>query len=107
VRAERAGLIIIAALVVCPSLANAATCKSSPGKDGRHWVYRIIDGRPCWVPGSKGVRISKATLHWPRDSETRTVEKRQLPTASEQDEIDVLLHSYWPPLPKQSEGSSN
>src|SRR5215211_1990326 len=101
--AERAGLIVIAAMVVgWPSTATAATCKSSPERDGRYWVYRIIDGRRCLVQARPGVSISKAMLHWPRGAEKAAAEKQLNFTPSEQDEIDVLLHSYWPPLSKQT-----
>lgn len=31
--------------------------------DGRHWAYRIIDGRECWYPGERGK--SKDGLRWP------------------------------------------
>jgi hypothetical protein len=102
-----AALLIIATLVAgWPSVAMAAICQSSPGKDGRHWVYRTIDGRRCWVPGTPGVSISKSTLHWPPKAES-PAEKMQSQTLSEQDEIQVLLHSYWPPMPKQTDGVNN
>jgi hypothetical protein len=102
-----AALLIIAALVATwPSVAMAAICQSSPGKDGRHWVYRTIDGRRCWVHGTPGVSISKSTLRWVPKSES-PAEKTQYQTSSEQDEIDALLHSYWPPLPRRTDGVNN
>jgi hypothetical protein len=30
--------------------------------DGRHWAYRIIDGRACWYPGERGK--PKGELRW-------------------------------------------
>ena len=30
--------------------------------DGRHWAYRIIDGRECWYPGRPGK--PKNELFW-------------------------------------------
>jgi hypothetical protein len=30
--------------------------------DGRHWAYRIIDGRECWYPGERGK--PKGELRW-------------------------------------------
>jgi hypothetical protein len=30
--------------------------------DGRHWAYRIIDGRECWYPGARGK--PKDELRW-------------------------------------------
>jgi hypothetical protein len=32
--------------------------------DGRHWAYRIIDGRECWYPGRPGK--PKNELYWVR-----------------------------------------
>src|SRR5262245_66023422 len=32
--------------------------------DGRHWAYRIIDGRECWYPGRPGK--PKNELYWGR-----------------------------------------
>jgi hypothetical protein len=30
--------------------------------DGRHWAYRVIDGRECWYPGERGK--PKGELRW-------------------------------------------
>src|SRR3954447_6494221 len=30
--------------------------------DGRHWAYRILDGRQCWYPGQAGK--PKVELRW-------------------------------------------
>jgi hypothetical protein len=30
--------------------------------DGRHWAYRILDGRQCWYPGQAGK--PKSELRW-------------------------------------------
>lgn len=30
--------------------------------DGRHWAYRVIDGRECWYPGERGK--PKSELRW-------------------------------------------
>ena len=32
--------------------------------DGRHWAYRIVDGRECWYPGRPGK--PKNELFWGR-----------------------------------------
>jgi hypothetical protein len=32
--------------------------------DGRHWAYRIVDGRECWYPGRPGK--PKSELFWDR-----------------------------------------
>jgi len=34
--------------------------------DGRHWAYRIVDGRECWYPGRPGK--PKNELFWGRDT---------------------------------------
>jgi hypothetical protein len=34
--------------------------------DGRHWAYRIVDGRECWYPGRPGK--PKNELFWERDT---------------------------------------
>src|SRR5262249_42572380 len=34
--------------------------------DGRHWAYRIVDGRECWYPGRPGK--PKNELFWDRDT---------------------------------------
>src|SRR5437016_107550 len=34
--------------------------------DGRHWAYRIIDGRECWYPGRPGK--PKNELYWGRET---------------------------------------
>jgi hypothetical protein len=34
--------------------------------DGRHWAYRIVDGRECWYPGRPGKPKDK--LFWDRSS---------------------------------------
>jgi len=39
--------------------------------DGRHWAYRIIDGRACWYPGERGK--PKGELRW---SEAPSVPQR-------------------------------
>ena len=38
--------------------------------DGRHWAYRIIDGRQCWYPGQAGK--PKDELRW-REAPSATV----------------------------------
>ena len=38
-------------------------CEPQPVRgDGRHWAYRIIDGRECWYPGERGK--PKNELRW-------------------------------------------
>ena len=39
--------------------------------DGRHWAYRIIDGRQCWYPGQRGK--PKDELRW-REAPSATQE---------------------------------
>jgi hypothetical protein len=105
-RAKRAALMTIAVIIIgWSNAAIAVTCNSSPGRDGRHWIYSTIDGRRCWYAGP--AVVARTQLRWPRDPEKAPVVKRQdAVSSSEQDEIDVLLESYWPPLPKHTDGSN-
>jgi hypothetical protein len=104
-RGKLAVLFIVSAVTIFwPGAATAVTCKSSPERDARHWVYRTIDGRRCWFAESTRV-VDKAELHWPRDTKKPPENKRPHPTPRELDEVDILLHSYWPPLPKATDGS--
>src|SRR5262245_50404913 len=32
--------------------------------DGRHWAYRVVDGRECWSPGRRGK--PKSEMFWDR-----------------------------------------
>ena len=46
--------------------------------DGRHWAYRIVDGRECWYPGRPGK--PKNELYWGREttpSARQTVDQPQ------------------------------
>src|SRR5258707_992333 len=48
-RVTRAGSsIAVALLLLISSGASATECQSSPGRDGKWWSYRIVDGRNCW-----------------------------------------------------------
>src|SRR5215471_21027835 len=41
--------------------------------DGRHWAYRIVDGRECWYPGRPGK--PKNELFWGQDIAPSTREQ--------------------------------
>jgi hypothetical protein len=52
--------------------------------DGRHWAYRIIDGRECWYPGRPGK--PKNELYWGREttpSARQTVDQPEAETETE------------------------
>jgi hypothetical protein len=42
--------------------------------DGRHWAYRIVDGRECWYPGERGK--PKDELRWTEAPSATHEEKR-------------------------------
>src|SRR5256885_11988855 len=49
--------------------------------DGRHWAYRIVDGRECWYPGRPGK--PKSELFWGREgtlTARQTVDQPQAET---------------------------
>src|SRR5262249_11438815 len=51
--------------------------------DGRHWAYRIIDGRECWYPGRPGK--PKNELYWGRGtvpSARQTVDQPEAETGT-------------------------
>jgi hypothetical protein len=102
-----------------PVTASAIDCRSEKGSDG-YWSWRNIDGKRCWYRGQPG--MSKDKLRWgttPQEAKRQEpATKRQEPTAKRQDsapkrsaqrsptalrhdddERQLLLHSYWPPLP--------
>ena len=66
-RVTRAGSsIAVALLLLISSGASATECQSSPGRDGKWWSYRIVDGRNCWYQGRPG--RSKDLLRWAKQS---------------------------------------
>jgi len=72
--------VVIAAVALLSEPANSRECQARKG-EGRDWSWRQIDGRRCWYQG----KARKTKLYW-------------RVTPSDQDEIDVLLESVWPPL---------
>src|SRR4051812_8894854 len=60
--------VAVAALVAAILVEHArggelVDCEPQPvSGDGRHWAYRIIDGRECWYPGERGK--PKDELRW-------------------------------------------
>src|SRR5215470_1201381 len=59
--------------------------------DGRHWAYRIIDGRECWYPGRPGK--PKDELFWGRGttpSARQTVDQPEPETETET-ETEIVL----------------
>jgi hypothetical protein len=56
-------VLIAAALVDVAHGGELAECEPQRVTgDGRHWAYRIIDGRECWYPGEPGK--PKSQLFW-------------------------------------------
>ena len=53
--------------ILCGSIncAYAAECQTSMQRSDGHWTWRLIDGRPCWYKGQRG--MDKSLLHWPAD----------------------------------------
>ena len=51
--------------ILCGSIncAYAAECQTSMQRSDGHWTWRLIDGRPCWYKGERG--MDKSLLHWP------------------------------------------
>jgi len=80
-------------------------CEPQPVRgDGRHWAYRIIDGRECWYPGERGK--PKNELRWteapsatqesgvveqPADEARRPAPAPQRPGVVEQAEVEATL----------------
>jgi hypothetical protein len=78
-------------------------CEPQPVRgDGRHWAYRIIDGRECWYPGERGK--PKNELRWteapsatqesgvveqPADEARRPAPVPQRPGVVEQAEVEA------------------
>ncbi len=60
-------VLVAAILVEHARGGELVDCEPQPvSGDGRHWAYRIIDGRECWYPGERGKpRTSSAGLRPP------------------------------------------
>jgi hypothetical protein len=64
--------------------------------DGRHWAYRIVDGRECWYPGRPGK--PKNELFWGHDSSARQpVDQSEIEAESEPSEPPSRLVAAPPP----------
>jgi hypothetical protein len=56
-------VLVAAILVEHARGGELVDCEPQPvSGDGRHWAYRIIDGRECWYPGERGK--PKDELRW-------------------------------------------
>ena len=60
--------------------------------DGRHWAYRILDGRECWYPGQPGK--PKGELRW-REAPSTTQESAVL----EQPDVEARAPAQAPQRP--------
>jgi hypothetical protein len=104
--------------------AHAVECQSEKGA-GYPWAWREIDGKRCWYKGKPG--MDKKLLRWaespsaaaapkstpkstPKDAAKNALKgapkgtpkstpKRAPSLITDYAEREVLLHSYWPPLP--------
>ena len=100
-----AAVLVAAILVEHASGGELMDCEPQRVRgDGRHWAYRILDGRECWYPGQPGK--PKDELRW-REAPSATqksavlerpdVEARppapapQLPGVMEQAEVETSL----------------
>jgi hypothetical protein len=63
-----AAVVLLVLLMSLPSYGGVLECNSSPGQDGRRWLWRDIDGRQCWFMAQKGQRRGqdqpKEELYW-------------------------------------------
>jgi hypothetical protein len=67
-------LFIISLLLPFTSDANAATtCRDSSGGNGKHWMWREIDGKRCWFEGDE--LRPKSELSWAVNPEQQTKER--------------------------------
>jgi hypothetical protein len=72
--------------------------------DGRHWAYRIIDGRECWYPGRPGK--PKNELYWGRGtvpSARQTVDQPEAETGTVPSEPPSRLVAAPPEKPEIAE----
>jgi hypothetical protein len=70
--------------------------------DGRHWAYRIVDGRECWYPGRPGK--PKNELFWGRGSTASARQPLDQPEAkSEPSEAPSQLAAAPPEQPETPE----
>jgi hypothetical protein len=95
------------ALMPSAGYSQITDCQSEKGA-GSPWAWRQIDGRQCWYKGTAG--MDKKLLRWAdstkASSATKTPARKsgspsvRPPSLIDQyGEREMLLHSYWPPLP--------
>jgi hypothetical protein len=75
--------------------------------DGRHWAYRIVDGRECWYPGRPGK--PKNELFWGREgtlTARQTVDQPQAETETEPSEPPSRLAAAPPEKAETTEPMS-
>jgi hypothetical protein len=76
--------------------------------DGRHWAYRIVDGRECWYPGRPGK--PKNELFWGHDaipSARQPVDQSETEAESEPSEPPSRLVAAPPEKPETIEAMSD
>jgi hypothetical protein len=72
--------------------------------DGRHWAYRIVDGRECWYPGRPGK--PKNELFWGHGttpSARQPVDQPEAETETEPPELPSRLVAAPPEKPQTTE----
>ena len=72
--------------------------------DGRHWAYRIVDGRECWYPGRPGK--PKNELFWGHGttpSARQPVDQPEAETETEPPELPSHLVAAPPEKPQTTE----
>lgn len=73
--------IAFMAMMLLGGPSYAEECHVRPTDDGR-WRWATVGDRQCWYRGKD--RLSKERLMW------------------KESEDDILLHSYWPPMPENT-----
>ena len=98
-------VLISGALIDVPRGSDLVECEPQRVTgDGRHWAYRIIDGRECWYPGRP--RKPKNELYWGREitpSARQTVDQPEAETETVPSEPPSRLVAAPPEKPEIAE----
>src|SRR5262245_27782500 len=89
---------VVAALIISAGDALAIECRSEKG-EGYPWAWRQIDGKRCWYKGAPG--MNKKHLHWAAITRLPATPTHPASNVIEDTaERELLLQSYWPPMPQ-------
>jgi hypothetical protein len=97
------GQILLLLAAFASDASAATTCRDSSGGNGRHWMWREIDGRRCWFEGEE--LLPKSELTWAVSPEVQTKERARpapLPPPDPQPAapvIEEVSRPIVPPLP--------